>query len=953
MRNLFPRITAALLWLKERLDLITKHKYGRAIFVFLLVSVLLFVASPVYAKQGITEKVILFLADLGLTVAVLISRLIVVVIQVLLPIMMYNNFSTSAVVSSGWAIVRDTVNMFFVIVLIAIAFGTIFGNSRFQWQQQITKMMIFAIVINFSKTLCGLMIDFGQVVMLTFANAIREVAAGNFVQLFGLGDMYSLSQSSSIFQNGASNSGAEGAKAFDWFCASIASVFMALIVLATMLMLLAILVYRTVMLWVLIVISPLAWFTGGVGKLVRSAAGVYSDWWGKFICLISIGPVLTFFLWLTLVVAGAGNVADGFNADGSAGTAGGMLTTIFEMDKLISFVIAIAMLYAGFQAAQSACKSVSALGGMMAGGPTGSIGARAMKSVAGTAVRVGARGARMTGRVGAKLAKPATREISLATKSGTANVMDKVIKASGNGTFGRVVSGVLTPQKEKLEKAKSQEIEAAGAKFKGLSDAGKVDMLKRYAESPAMTPQGKREQAALLQEVMGNEKMQKELRASGHLEKLWQDKGARQTLEDAAKTDSGLKDKLTSFKKQNADITGSWGQIKNAKDAEGLSIHALAGEGAKENLAKIKSGFTNKATGENYSMAEAIQKGLYGNDKMDALMKGHGAIFEHMSDDELDRVPREVLASNMTEDLMKRAKSEGGPTLGQQMLGNKDVNVQAKLHERLGKEGGDKIRDGLLASAGVEKGKVKDSKAFLDALKSNPAMLGYLTGDQLKSARQDEELHFEMQSALANPNTLKTITAHIKGNPDSAHAKDLRARIKVVLDNPLSNEALDAQRAFGAQMEVVDAKAAGFKSAGAKNKAESNAYMANAAAEEKTVKDQAAAAARKAAQEERDNNDPVIQSQRQQAVMKAADEAMKQEAEAAADRRMAQQAERLRADEERGKAIWEEKQKQTAKEAAKSPKEKEFDSLVAKYNAATDPKERESIRKQLDSIEKS
>ena len=45
---------------------------------------------------------------------------------------------------------------------------------------------MMAVSINFSKTLVGLMIDFSQVVMLTFVNGFQAAAFGNLSKAFGL-----------------------------------------------------------------------------------------------------------------------------------------------------------------------------------------------------------------------------------------------------------------------------------------------------------------------------------------------------------------------------------------------------------------------------------------------------------------------------------------------------------------------------------------------------------------------------------------------------------------------------------------------------------------------------------------------------------------------------------------------------------------------------------------------
>ncbi|MFC1788277.1 hypothetical protein ACFLZY_03610, partial [Patescibacteria group bacterium] len=255
-------------------------------------------------KPGVVDYVMQLIGNLAINLTQVTISFVITVLDFIIPLMLYDGFSTSNVVSTGWAIVRDTVNMFFVIVLIIIAFGTILGSARFNWQQQVPRLLIFALLINFSKTLASLMIDFGQVIMLTFANALRDIAAGNFIQLFGLTDMLSISDHSTSMKS-LTSPYPQPPAAFDYMGAGIAALAMSLMVLGTMIILGILLAMRIVMLWVLVILAPLAWFVGGA-KDVMVKSNAYADWWSKFTCWVAIGPVLVFFLWLTLAVAGSG-----------------------------------------------------------------------------------------------------------------------------------------------------------------------------------------------------------------------------------------------------------------------------------------------------------------------------------------------------------------------------------------------------------------------------------------------------------------------------------------------------------------------------------------------------------------------------------------------------------------------------------------------------------------------
>lgn len=368
-----------------------------------------FAATPVrttgttasQSSISVTDRLALLAAGIGLYIAAAIGQIVVALMTVIIiPLMQYNSFATSPVIGAGWAIIRDTVNMFFVIILIVIAMGTIFGAQRFNWQRQVTKLMLFAIVINFSRLICGLMIDVAQVIMMTFAYALKDIAGGNFVQLFGLSSIMTVDPNSDPVTAAWNGTSTDGIKAFDIMSAAFAANLMMIAVFVCLLFLAIILAYRIVMLWVLVTLAPLAWFFGGVGDLVKSSA--YSSWWKNFTCYTVIGPVVTFFLWLTLAVAGAGTIGATFDQPKEPGSAGGGILQGMDTMQLTSFIIGIAMMFAGFQAAQEVCQGAQgAIGGLtqsMAKYGGGAVAAPI--NITRGAGRLGARGVRGAARLG-------------------------------------------------------------------------------------------------------------------------------------------------------------------------------------------------------------------------------------------------------------------------------------------------------------------------------------------------------------------------------------------------------------------------------------------------------------------------------------------------------------------------------------------------------------------------
>ncbi len=107
-----------------------------------------------------------------------IGKLIILVVDAVIAVAQYNHFIDAAPVVAGWPLVRDVTNMFVIVVLLAIAFGTIIGYQNLHYKGVLGKLLLMAVLVNFSKQLIGLLIDFSQVVMLTFVNAFRAAAAG-------------------------------------------------------------------------------------------------------------------------------------------------------------------------------------------------------------------------------------------------------------------------------------------------------------------------------------------------------------------------------------------------------------------------------------------------------------------------------------------------------------------------------------------------------------------------------------------------------------------------------------------------------------------------------------------------------------------------------------------------------------------------------------------------------
>ncbi len=688
------------LWFNIRFHMLMLHPMGRVVVIVLCVVVnLVLSGDSVFAADGqshgdanqsppppaaqatksgnpdLFDRILLWFAELALMIATLLSKLVIQIIQAMLPVMTYNNFTNSPIVNAGWAIMRDTVNMFFVIVLIVIAFGTIFGHSKFQWQKQVPRLLIFAIVINFSKTLVGIMIDFGQVIMLTFANALTQIAAGNFVQLLGFTEIYAIGTNNQTYQDVQAGVGT-GPQPFDFFFASVASVFLMLIVLSTMVIMLAILVYRVIMLWVMIVLAPLAWFAGGASDIIKTEA--YGKWWERFKCLVAIGPVLTFFLWLTLAVAGAGNIAakSGFDvaAQGALSNPGGIINKIFELDRFMSFIIAIAMLFAGFEAAQQICSTMPGLKNIK-----GAVTGLAKSSVA-KAARVGAGAGRLGLRATKGVTGVAGREIGeriknkaglrLLTNQGRENYLREFSANRGSGMLGRMASAGAERLANRQGSSVRADMAKRGKKFADLSSGAKAKQLARFAESSPSSAIGKMNARALAANIFSDQEALKTATMDGSLKKFLSTGTNRKDLEIDAKTNPKLRKQLTDLKKTHPQLFGTAGQLQS-QDFGKLGEEAYGDAGVRAQAAKVKAEYIDKngnaqvhqKDGKDMMMDEAIRDGKYGSRKAELFNAKseeafQGLLMARMDDHQLTQVSASVLATSAPEAVLNRAMDQ-------------------------------------------------------------------------------------------------------------------------------------------------------------------------------------------------------------------------------------------------------------------------------------------------------
>ncbi len=321
--------------------------------IFILLIVLGIVFMPFFANAasggigGYWEGQLLDILSTIVYVAVgVVGKLIGLVVELMMSIAEYNNFIYELPVTTGWRIVVDLCNMGFVLVLLIIAVASILQIQSYNYRTWLPKLILMAILINFSRVIAGVLIDASEVVMLTFVNGIANLSgsggASSFMDALGINAYLSMDINFSDQLQSLRNKEADEVSAWSIAITIILALLVSLIALVVVSAITIILLIRIVALWVLIILSPFAYLFSA-----SPAGHAYaSQWWQKFTKWTTTGPVMIFFVWLGLKTVKAthshvfgtlpNNTQVGLAAIGSSAVMGAfLLSSIMLMASLV------------------------------------------------------------------------------------------------------------------------------------------------------------------------------------------------------------------------------------------------------------------------------------------------------------------------------------------------------------------------------------------------------------------------------------------------------------------------------------------------------------------------------------------------------------------------------------------------------------------------------------------
>lgn len=420
-------------------------------------------------------------------------------------------------VSEGWKIVRDLCNMFFIFVLLYIAFTTILDTAGSKNKSTVINVVIIGLVINFSLFATHVIIDASNILARVFYNPkivdIEKVENGQSVKV-GLDEDYKYIRISETIvskvnpQNllstktqdiaTSSGQGKEAVKRGEEYEGISTGSFILVTIMASIVNVMGMMSFlsialsfigRVIGLWLAMVLSPIAFLTFTIPQLKNVQYIGWTKWWPETIKTAFMAPVFVFFLYIILMF-----LESGLGIAQSAGS-----SEVRGLNYILSIIIPFVLIIVLLKQAQ---KIANNMAGEIASFITDKIGKPAASFVGGAALGALTGGGAMlmrgtVGKLGAGLMN--SEKLKLAeSKGGISGMMAKQLRNVGDftskksfdvrntslgqsigkelgadigkGKAGGYVKAVEEKQKKKEERAKTLELGKDSKEAKDLRD---------------------------------------------------------------------------------------------------------------------------------------------------------------------------------------------------------------------------------------------------------------------------------------------------------------------------------------------------------------------------------------------------------------------------------------------------------------------------------------------------
>ncbi len=239
----------------------------------------------------INELIAILTAFVQELIYLLFTALVVPLIEAMLSIRTYTD-QFAAVIYPGWIVVRNVCNILFIIAIMAIAMGTLLRLDGYQFRSMLINLIVAALLVNFSLFV-------GQAVLGVADTVQSQFLPNNKAVIRSLGADLVLNNREAFSRFARGDFASQG-----YFSQTVVPLFMLVVSAGTFMVFLAIaafLAIRVVMLWILLMVSPVAYAAGAL----PSTAHYREEWWETFLKYAFFTPVMAFCLNMAAVIVNA------------------------------------------------------------------------------------------------------------------------------------------------------------------------------------------------------------------------------------------------------------------------------------------------------------------------------------------------------------------------------------------------------------------------------------------------------------------------------------------------------------------------------------------------------------------------------------------------------------------------------------------------------------------------
>lgn len=478
---------------------------------------------------------------------------------------------TSPTVLAGWGVVLGFANLGFILAIIVMAFGTIFRIESYSMKQMFWKLIIAALLVNFSMVIAGAFIDVANTMSDYFigkgvpggANSPAEWAKA-FSNMFKIGglskievsQMTQTEQSANIVNN-------LGGATFNLIASVFFIAIFTIIAASSILTLALMFLVRYLYLSILIILSPIVWLFW----IFPGTQQYWHKWWSDFIKWALFAPISLFFMYLALyTMYNRGSVISTLaNDSGAISAAGGTSVPLtFGLDKIGELLVVLGLVYGGIVVANS----MSGTGAKIAVDYAN----KAKKVITDKAGQAGLRGAnRITG---------SERMKSVTDKLATSRVPGARFVAQGINRLGSQVESKTKKPYEELAKDLAKDPKRLNTEILASRGVKRAVLLNQAVKDKEIN---ERTQEQLFSDPKTMEQIQSDFKVAGlnfgNLEKTL----GRSLKMVSAKTDEELKEATDEFVQSISPKDygkGQWKDIfkKTDKKTEDIKMKAIQKE---------------------------------------------------------------------------------------------------------------------------------------------------------------------------------------------------------------------------------------------------------------------------------------------------------------------------------------------------------------------------------------